>query len=108
MFTGYLGEEGRTAVRLKTEYDLYLTQRLVLKPEIEVNAYGKADPARGLAAGLNDAQFELRARYEFSRRLAPYVGYVYERKFAGSATLARRAGEPAFDNRAVAGVELFF
>ena len=38
--TGYVGEEGRTAVRLKTEYDLYLTQRLILKPEIEFNAYG--------------------------------------------------------------------
>lgn len=106
--TGYVGEEGRTAVRLKSEYNLYLTQRFVLKPEIEVNAYGKADPARRIGAGLSDAQFELRARFEFSRRFAPYVGYVYERKFAGSATLARRAGEPASENRAVAGVEFFF
>lgn len=106
--TGYVGEEGRIAVRLKTEYDLYLTQRLILKPEIVLNAYGKPDRARELGAGLADGQFEVRLRYEFSRRFAPYLGYVYERKFAGSATLARNAGEPALDHRTVAGVEFFF
>jgi copper resistance protein B len=106
--TGYFGEEGRTAVRLKTEYDLYLTQRLILKPEIELNAYGKPDRARDLGAGLADGQFELRLRYEFTRRFAPYVGYVYDRKFAGSATLARNAGDAAIDHRAVAGVTFFF
>jgi copper resistance protein B len=106
--TGYIGEEARTAIRLKTEYDLHLTQRLVLKPEIELNAYGKPDRARGLGAGLADGQFELRLRYEITRRFAPYVGYVYDRKFAGSAALARRAGDPVIDHRAVAGIELLF
>ena len=106
--TGYVGEEGRTAVRLKTEYDLYITQRLILKPEIELNAYGKPDRARQIGAGLSDGRFELRLRYEFSRRIAPYVGYVYDVKFAGSATLARLAGDPAVDHRTVAGIEFFF
>jgi copper resistance protein B len=106
--TGYIGEEARTAIRLKTEYDLHLTQRLVLKPEIELNAYGKPDRARELGAGLADGQFELRLRYEITRRFAPYVGYVYDRKFAGSAALARRAGDPVIDHRAVAGIELLF
>jgi copper resistance protein B len=106
--TGYVGEKGRTAVRLKTEYDLYLSQRLILKPEIEFNAYGKPDRARALGAGFADGQFALRLRYEFTRRFAPYVGYIYGRRFAESADLARRAGDPAIDHRAVAGVEFFF
>jgi copper resistance protein B len=107
-FTGYVGEEGRTAVRLKIEYDLYLTQRLILKPEIELNAYGKPDRARDVGAGLSDGQFELRLRYEFTRRFAPYVGYVFDRKFAGSATLVRQARDAPIDHRAVAGLEFFF
>ena len=106
--TGYVGDAGRIAGRLKTEYDLYLTQRFILKPEIELNAYGKPDPARGIGAGLSDGQFELRLRYAVTRRFAPYAGYVYDRKFAGSATLARQAGDPAVDHRAVAGVEFSF
>jgi copper resistance protein B len=73
-----------------------------------LNTYGKPDRARETGAGLADGQFELRLRYEFTRRFAPYVGYVYDRKFAGSATLARRAGDPAVDHRIVAGVEFFF
>jgi copper resistance protein B len=106
--TCYVGEQGRTAVRMKAEYDLYLTQRLILKPEIEMNAYGKADRARELGAGLSDGQFELRLRYEFHRRFAPYIGFVYDRKFAGSAILARQGGNPVVDHRTVAGVEFFF
>ncbi|WP_256581914.1 copper resistance protein B, partial [Pseudomonas sp. MPR-AND1A] len=38
--TAYVGEAGRTAARLKAEYDIYLTQRLILRPEIEMNLYG--------------------------------------------------------------------
>ena len=106
--TGYVADEGRTAIRLKSEYDIYFTQHLILKPEIELNAYGKPDRARDIGTGLSDGEFELRLRYEFTRRFAPYVGYVYERKFAGSATLAREAGDPAAGHRGVAGVEFFF
>ena len=106
--TGYVGGEGRTALRLKSEYDLYLTERLILKPEIVSNVYGKADPARQLGAGLANGQFELRLRYEFTRRIGLYVGYVYDAKFAESATLARQAGDPAIDHRAVAGAALLF
>jgi copper resistance protein B len=106
--TGYVGEEGRTALRLKTEYDLRLTQRLILKPEVELNAYGKTDRARQLGSGLADGRFELRLRYEFTRRVAPYVGFVYDRKFGASATLERQAGDAAIDHRAVAGVAVFF
>jgi copper resistance protein B len=106
--TGYVGEEGRTALRLKTEYDLYFTQRLILKPEMELNAYGKPDHARQLGSGLADGRFELRLRYEFTRRFAPYVGYVYGRKFGASAALERQAGNAAIDHRAVAGIGILF
>ncbi len=106
--TGYVSDAGRTAARLKTEYDLYLTQRLILKPEIELNAYGKADPKRNIGAGLSDGQAELRLRYEFTRGFAPYLGFVWSRKFGATATDARREGESAIDHRLVAGLQFFF
>jgi copper resistance protein B len=106
--TGYVGDAGRTAARLKAEYDLYLTQRLVLKPEVELNAYGKADPDRNIGAGLSDGQFEVRLRYEFTRAFAPYVGFVWDHKFGATATDARREGDSAIDRRWVVGLQFFF
>ena len=106
--TGYVSDAGRTAARLKAEYDLYLTQRLVLKPEIELKAYGKADPERQIGAGLSDGQVELRLRYEFTRSFAPYVGFVWDRKFGATATDVRRGGESAIDHRLVGGLQFFF
>lgn len=106
--TGYVGDAGRTAARLKAEYDLYLTQRIVLRPETELNAYGKADPARNIGAGLSDGQFEFRLRYEFTRAFAPYVGFIWAKQFGASATYVRRKGESAIDHRLVAGLQLLF
>jgi copper resistance protein B len=57
----------------------------VLQPELELNAYGKADPARGLGSGLSDAALGLRLRYEIQREVAPYVGAVWTRRFGGTA-----------------------
>ncbi len=78
--TFYLGEAGRTALRLKAEYDLLLTQRLVLQPYGELNFYGKADPERGVRSGLDDLELSLRLRYEIRRELAPYVGVGWFRR----------------------------
>ena len=44
--TGFVSGEGHFAARLETSYDLLLTQRLILQPQIEFNIYSKADPAR--------------------------------------------------------------
>ena len=35
--TAYLGEGGRSALRVSADYDLLITQRLVLQPELEFN-----------------------------------------------------------------------
>ena len=49
--TAYVGDAGRTALRLEIDYDLSLTQRLILQPRLELNAYGKADPAAHIGCG---------------------------------------------------------
>ena len=46
--TGYVGASGRTQARAEVEYDVLLTNRLVLQPRLEVNAFGKSDPERGI------------------------------------------------------------
>ncbi|BBD80164.1 copper resistance protein B [Aerosticca soli] len=106
--TGYVGPSGRTAARVRAEYELFFTQRLILQPEVEANAYGKSDPARHLGSGLSDASLGLRLRYEFNRQFAPYVGVVWTRRFGGTADFAREDGQGLFDRQWVAGFRIWF
>jgi copper resistance protein B len=87
--TLYAGTAGRAAARLKIEYELLFTQRLILQPEVELNLYGKADPARDIAAGVSDYEIGLRLRYEVRREFAPYAGLVWARRLGVPVDLAR-------------------
>ncbi|MEJ2687533.1 MAG: copper resistance protein B [Gammaproteobacteria bacterium] len=102
--TAYVGAAGRTAARVKAEYEVLLTQRLILMPELEFNAYGKEDRARGLGSGLSDVGLALRLRYEIRRELAPYAGVRWTRKFGGTADFARQGGEAVQDTQWVVGL----
>ena len=91
--SAYVESSGRTHVRVETEYDLLLTNRLVLQPLVEFEIYGRADPERGIDAGLATGELGVRLRYELRREFAPYVGVVWNRKFFGTADLARASGD---------------
>lgn len=104
----YLADSGRTALRLGAEYELLLTQRLILQPRVEVNFYGKPDTARDIGSGLADGVFGLRLRYEVSRQFAPYIGVERAAKYGQTAGLARAAGEPTGETRWVAGLRFWF
>ena len=41
----FIGRSGRVAARLEAEYDILFTQKLILAPAVEINAYNKYDPA---------------------------------------------------------------
>jgi copper resistance protein B len=104
----YVGEEGRTAARFSAEYDMLITQRLILQPELEFELYGKDDPENGIGSGLSDVEFGVRLRYEIRREFAPYVGVHWERKFGGTADLARAESEDVSDVVFVAGLRAWF
>jgi len=106
--TLYLGEKGRSALRVKAEYDLYLTQRLIVQPKIEANAYTRADPQRSIGTGLSNADLGLRLRYEFRREFAPYVGLAWFKAFGSTAALIRNQGREANDLQVVAGLKVWF
>lgn len=106
--TAYVGDEGRSALRFALEYELLLTQKLVLQPRIETNFYGKRDAELALGSGLSSAVAGLRLRYEIRREFAPYVGIEWAGKYGGTADYARAAGEEAKVTRLVAGLRFWF
>jgi copper resistance protein B len=106
--TAYVGAAGRTHARLEVEYELLLTNRLVLQPLVEAEIFGKSDPERGIGAGLSTTDAGFRLRYEFRRELAPYVGVVWRNKWGKTADFGRAAGEDPGGARFVTGVRLWF
>lgn len=105
---GYLGEDRRTALRLEAEYELLLTQRLILQPRIEAELYGKRDAERGLGSGLSELTAGLRLRYEIRREFAPYIGFEWARKYGATEDLVRAAGDEPRESRVVAGLRFWF
>lgn len=106
--TAYVGNEGRSALRLSAEYELLLTQKLVLQPHVEASLYGKQDDARELGSGLSDVTAGIRLRYEIRREFAPYIGVEWASKFGGTADHARAAGEDTRETRVVAGLRFWY
>jgi copper resistance protein B len=105
--TVYAGGAARTAARLKIEYELLFTQRLVLQPEFEMNLYGNADPARDVSAAVSDLEIGLRLRYEVRREIAPYAGVVWVKRRGAREGSVSAAGADADEIRIAVGVRLW-
>lgn len=106
--TAYVGEGGQVMASAEIEYELLLTNRLILQPLLEATLAAKDDPRHGTGSGLNKVEAGLRLRYEFNRRFAPYIGISHERLFGDTADYHQAAGERARDTRWVAGVRVWF
>ena len=106
--TGYLSDGGQTAARLEAEYELLLTNRLVLRPLVELNLYGKNNLERGIGSGLSSTDVGIRMRYEFRRELAPYVGVTWNHTFGQTRELAEASGDTVAGLRFVAGIRLWY
>lgn len=106
--TAFIGENGQTAARLEGEYDILLTNRLILQPTAEANFFGKNDPERGVGSGLANTEVGLRLRYEIVRQFAPYIGLTWSRSYGKTADLIRDEGGDVDEARFVAGIRMWF
>ena len=104
----FVSHEGDISARVTTTYDMFVTQRLIAQPRIEVNVAVQEVPEFGVGSGLNDLGLGFRLRYEIRREYAPYVGIGWLRRFAGTADLARLSGEAVSDLAAVGGLRVWF
>jgi copper resistance protein B len=73
----YISDNEDVTVEFEGEYNLRLTQRLVLQPRAELGFAAQEVSNRQLGAGMTDATLDLRLRYEIRRELAPYIGARY-------------------------------
>ena len=89
----FISDEGDVSARFEVEYDLLLTQRLILQPRFELNAgFGSVDEL-GLGSGVRDTDLSLRLRYEVRRKIAPYIGVQWNKSYGDTADVRRIAQE---------------
>ncbi len=104
----FAGESGRTALRVKAEYEFRLSRRLILGPALEVDAYGKDDPALGTGSGLSTARLGLRLYYRVTPQVLPYLGIEGRRRFGETEDFARAGERNPDDAWLLAGLRTWF
>ena len=104
----FVNESGDYAARFSAEYELLLTQKLILSPEVELNFYGQSDLDLEIGSGLSDAELGLRLRFEIRREFAPYVGINWDRSFGKTADFSIVRGESIEEKKFVIGVKAWW
>lgn len=104
----FVSNKGDASARLEVEYELLITQRLIVKPTAELNVAVQDVEELGIGSGLTDVELGLRLRYEIVREVAPYLGVSWERRIGPTADLAQRAGADVSDLAFVTGVRFWF
>ncbi len=104
----FISEDGDVSARLEAEYELLITQRLVLQPSVELNIAAQEVEELGIGSGPTDFEVGLRLRYEITREFAPYIGVNYERDLFDTADFTRGEGGDVDAVSLVVGVRFFF
>lgn len=104
----YASEDGDVSARVEFEYDLNLTQRLILQSRMEVNAAFSDVEELGIGSGLNSSELGVRLRYEFRREFAPYIGVEWEKLYGETKDFANSEGEDDSVVSLVAGIRFWF
>ncbi len=104
----FVEEDGQVNLRFEAEYELMLTQKWVLSPEIEINWFSDDDDELGIGAGFADFEAGIRLRYEISREFATYIGINHERLLGDTRDMARADDEGSSETQLVAGLRFWF
>lgn len=88
----FVSTEGDVTARIEAEYELLLTQRLILQPRLEANLSAQEIVELQIGSGLTNVDAGLRLRYEFVREFAPYIGVEWQRAIGDTADLIEAVG----------------
>jgi len=104
----FVSNEGEFTARGEAEYDLRLTQRLILQPSAELGFSADEIPEFAIGAGFTDLELGARLRYEIRRDFAPYVGVEWHNALGDTRDIIEASGEDADSARFVIGIHTWF
>ena len=91
----FLSTDGDLTSRIEAEYDLHLTQRLVLQPRAEIELSAQNIPELETGSGVTGVNTGVRLRYDIRRECGPYVGVEWQSAFGGTRDIIEAAGGEA-------------
>lgn len=103
-----VSEDGDVSASLEAEYELLLTQRLVLQPRFATLYSADEVEEFGVGKGFNFVQAGLRLRYEIAREFAPYIGVSWRKSLGDTADLMEEEGEDTETTSLLAGIRMWF
>ncbi|NQU57864.1 MAG: copper resistance protein B [Rhodospirillales bacterium] len=105
----FLSEKGDMSARLDVEYEVLLTNRLILTPSADIDFAFSDDTEIGIKSGFASAELGLRLSYDvIDRVFSPYIGVAYETKLGDTKDLARDEGEDTAAWSGVVGAKFIF
>ena len=107
-FNAYVDNEGRVSFNLEVEFDIRLSQRLVLQPRVETDLAVQDAPEYDLGSGFTKVELGVRLRYEISRKFAPYIGVSWESAVGETKDIILRKGGDPGSTSFVAGIRFWF
>lgn len=104
----FVSEDGDVSLRAEFEYELLLTQRLILTPQFEFSVAAQDVPDYGIGSGLTSTEFGLQLRYEIQREFAPYIGVRYKQLYGETRDFAEAECEDPSRTAFVIGIRAWF
>lgn len=104
----FLSSKGEFRARAEAEYDLRITQRLILQPRAEINLSAEDIPELSIGAGVSSVEFGARLRYEIRREFAPYVGVEWVSGIGETRDFREARGEDTESTRLLVGLRAWF
>jgi copper resistance protein B len=105
----FISESNKTSVKIDAEYELLITNYLILRPSLDVKYAFEQDRSINVGKGLNSMELGLRLSYDLiDRTLSPYIGVSWEKKFGDTSNFVRDEGEETKVLNFVIGTRFMF
>jgi len=105
----YLSEKGDASAGMSAEYELLLTNRLILTSSFAADIAFSNDLGIGVGSGLSSSELGLRLSYDvIDRSISPYIGIAQENLYGKTADLAKDDGESTDEFLLVLGARIVF
>ncbi len=104
----FVSTQGDLTARIEAEYELVLTQRLILQPRAEISFSAQDIPELQTGSGLTGIDAGLRLRYEVVREFAPYIGVEWQKRLGETGDILEAAGEETGRTAFLIGVRAWY